>query len=121
MVQATSHVSPRSVRPADFGRFLSAIFDEWLEKDIGTVKVQIFEEALRDAFSQEHTLCIFRKVCGGVPVVEMNGDFYSCDHYVNADHRIGNIKEKSLADMLDDPQAEILRAIQADLTSALLS
>ena len=97
-------VSPRSVRPADFGRFLSDIFDEWLEKDIGTVKVQIFEEALRDAFSQEHTLCIFRKVCGGVPVVEMNGDFYSCDHYVNADHRIGNVKEQSLADMLDDPR-----------------
>jgi uncharacterized protein len=62
-------VSPRSVRPFDFGRFLSAVFDEWIEKDIGIVKVQIFEEALRDAFSQEHTLCIFRKVCGGVPPV----------------------------------------------------
>ena len=97
-------VSPRSVRPADFGRLLSDIFDEWLEKDVGTVKVQIFEEALRTAFSQEHTLCIFRKVCGGVPVVEMNGDFYSCDHYVNAGHRIGNVKEQSLADMLEDPR-----------------
>lgn len=101
----TAHeVSSRSVRPADFGRFLSAIFDEWLEKDIGKVKVQIFEEALRTAFNQEHTLCIFKPVCGGVPVVEMNGDFYSCDHYVNEDHRIGNIGERSLADMLDDPR-----------------
>jgi uncharacterized protein len=97
-------VSPRSVRPSDFGRFLAAVFDEWLEKDIGTVKVQIFEEALRDAFSQEHTLCIFRKECGAVPVVEMNGDFYSCDHYVNSDHLIGNLKEKSLSEMLDDPR-----------------
>ena len=97
-------VSPRSVRPSDFGRFLAAVFDEWLEKDIGAVKVQVFEEALRDAFSQEHTLCIFRKECGAVPVVEMNGDFYSCDHYVDPDHRIGNIGEKSLAEMLDDPR-----------------
>ena len=96
--------TPRSVRPSDFGRFLAAVFDEWLEKDIGAVKVQIFEEALRDAFSQEHTLCIFRKECGAVPVVEMNGDFYSCDHYVDPDHRIGNIGEKSLAEMLDDPR-----------------
>ena len=32
----------------------------------------------------------------------MNGDFYSCDHYVNSDHLIGNLKEKSLAGMLDD-------------------
>ncbi len=97
-------VSSQSVRPSDFGRFLSAVFDEWLEKDIGNVKVQIFEEALRTAFSQEHTLCIFKPVCGGVPVVEMNGDFYSCDHYVNSDNLIGNISEKSLADMLDDPR-----------------
>ena len=95
-------VSPLSVRPSDFGRFLAAVFDEWLEKDIGAVKVQIFEEALRDAFNQEHTLCIFRKECGAVPVVEMNGDFYSCDHYVDSDHLIGNLKDKSLAGMLDD-------------------
>lgn len=95
-------VSSLSVRPFDFGKFLSSVFDEWLEKDIGKLKVQIFEEALRTAFNQEHTLCIFKPVCGGVPVVEMNGDFYSCDHYVNEDHRIGNIVERSLADMLDD-------------------
>ena len=97
-------VTSQSVRPSDFGNFLSAIFDEWLENDIGTVKVQIFEEALRAAFSQEHTLCIFREVCGGVPVVEMNGDFYPCDHYVTKDNRIGNISERSLAGMLDDPR-----------------
>jgi len=59
---------------------------------------------LRTAFNQEHTLCIFKPVCGGVPVVEMNGDIYSCDHYVNEDHRIGNIGERSLTDMLDDPR-----------------
>jgi uncharacterized protein len=96
--------TPLSVRPMDFGKFLVAIFDEWIEEDIGKVKVQIFEEALRTAFSQGHTLCIFKPVCGGVPVVGMNGDFYSCDHYVKAEHRIGNIGETSLADMLDDPR-----------------
>lgn len=96
--------SSQSVRSSDFGRFLSAVFDEWLEKDIGNVKVQIFEEALRTAFNQEHTLCIFKPVCGGVPVVEVSGDFYPCDHYVNADNRTGNIGDRSLADMLDDPR-----------------
>jgi uncharacterized protein len=67
-------VTSRSVRPADFGEFLSDIFDEWVKNDIGKIKVQIFEEALRTAFGQEHTLCIFKPVCGAVPVVEMNGD-----------------------------------------------
>ena len=77
-------VSRRSVPAEEFGYFLSAVFDEWVEKDIGEIKVQIFEEAARTAFNQDHTLCIFRKNCGGVPVVEHTGDFYSCDHYVNS-------------------------------------
>ena len=97
-------VTARSVRPADFGKFLSVIFDEWIEKDIGKIKIQIFEEALRTAFGQEHTLCIFKPVCGAVPVVEMNGDFYSCDHYVDEKHLIGNIMSSSLNSLLDHPR-----------------
>lgn len=93
-------VSSRSV-PADaFGTFLCEVFDEWVSADIGRVKVQIFEEALRTAFRQEHTLCIFKPVCGGVPVVEHNGDFYTCDHFVSRKYLLGNIREKSLADLL---------------------
>ena len=102
--RGSGRATPQSVRPMDFGRFLVAIFDEWIEKDIGRIKVQIFEEALRTAFRQEHTLCIFKVECGGVPVVEMNGDFYMCDHYVDAGHRIGNIADLSLAEMLDHPR-----------------
>ncbi|HUW93423.1 MAG TPA: anaerobic sulfatase maturase [Bacteroidales bacterium] len=96
-----SGVSSRSVPAKSFGTFLCTVFDEWVAHDIGKVKVQIFEEALRTAFDQEHTLCIFKPVCGGVPVVEHNGDFYSCDHFVRKEHLLGNIREKSLADLLD--------------------
>jgi uncharacterized protein len=97
-------VSTRSVHPEEFGTFLCMVFDEWLEQDIGRVKIQIFEEALRSAFNQEHTLCIFKPVCGGVPVVERNGDFYSCDHYVDERHRIGNIGEVTLKELLSSPK-----------------
>ena len=97
-------VSPRSV-PADaFGSFLCTIFDEWLSQDIGRVKVQIFEEAARTAFGQEHSLCIFRETCGNIPVIEHNGDFYSCDHFVDADHFLGNIKETPLLTLLESPE-----------------
>jgi uncharacterized protein len=96
-----SGVSRASVPSPEFGRFLCAVFDEWVEKDIGLIKVQIFEEAIRPAFNQEHTLCIFKEKCGGVPVLESNGDFYSCDHYVDNDHRIGNIKDGSISGFLD--------------------
>jgi len=99
-----SPVSDISVPPEAFGDFLIAVFDEWKEADIGRLKVQIFEEAARVAFGQEHTLCIFKRTCGGVPVVEYNGDFYPCDHFVNGEHLLGNIRERSLAELLDSPE-----------------
>ncbi|MGD0755570.1 MAG: anaerobic sulfatase maturase [Bacteroidales bacterium] len=89
-------VSTDSVPSGEFGVFLSEIFDVWVENDVGEIKIQIFEEAARTAFDQEHTLCIFKINCGRVPVVEHNGDFYSCDHYVNKDYRLGNIMDHSL-------------------------
>lgn len=100
----SSEVTGRSVRAADFGRFLAEVFDEWIANDIGKIKVQVIEEALRTAFGQDHTLCIFNPVCGAVPAVEMNGDFYSCDHFVDGDHLIGNIMNQSLESLLDDPR-----------------
>ena len=96
-------ISPRTVPAESWGIFLCAVFDEWVGGDIGRIKVQIFEEAARTAFGQEHSLCIFRPTCGDIPVVEHNGDFYSCDHIVDAEHRIGNITRTSLAELLESP------------------
>jgi uncharacterized protein len=98
---ASNGVSVNTVNPLKFGYFLSRIFDEWVENDIGKIKVQIFEEAARSAFGQEHTLCIFKTECGGVPVLEHNGDFFQCDHYVDEDHRTGNITTNSVASLLN--------------------
>ncbi len=97
-----STVTDSTVKPAEFGDFLIAVFDEWLEHDIGRIKIQIVEETLRSAFSHDHTLCIFKENCGRVPVVEHNGDFYSCDHFVDASHLIGNIMEDTLEELLNN-------------------
>ncbi len=102
--QLQGGVSSSSVHAADFGQFLIKIFDEWVEQDIGKVQIQIFEEAIRTAFNQEHVLCVFKENCGRVPVVEHNGDFYACDHFVNPNHLIGNIQQHSLASLLDHPR-----------------
>lgn len=90
-----------SVEPEAFGDFLCKIFNEWVEKDIGMIRIQIIEEAVGTVFRNDHTLCIFKKMCGGVPVVEMNGDFYSCDHYVDSDYLVGNITQSTLEQLLD--------------------
>jgi uncharacterized protein len=100
--EAEDGVSERTVPAEAWGTFLCAIFDEWKARDIGRVKVQIFEEAVRPALGQEHTLCVFKQVCGGVPVVEHNGDFYCCDHFVDAEHRLGNIRQTPLVELLEN-------------------
>ena len=103
-VQGTeSDVAPWTV-PADlFGEFLCSIFDEWTRQDMGRVTVQIFEEAARPAQGLDHSLCIFRKTCGEIPVVEHTGDLYSCDHFVDAQHRLGNIREIPFSELLKSP------------------
>jgi len=115
LTSARNQVSDRSVSAKAFGEFLCVIFDEWKTTDIGTVKIQIIEEALWTAFGLEHTLCIFKKTCGGVPVLEHNGDFYSCDHFVNEGHLIGNIHETPLSQLLQSPAQNAFG--QAKLTS----
>ena len=39
-------VSPWSVEPVQYGKFLNAIFDEWVRHDVGKCFVQIFDVAL---------------------------------------------------------------------------
>ncbi len=90
-------VSPQSVPARAFGSFLTTIFDEWVGNDVGRILVQTFDEAARPARGLEHSLCVFRETCGDVPVLEHNGDVYSCDHFVDEAHRLGNIAETPLA------------------------
>jgi uncharacterized protein len=97
-------VTSRSVPSDAFGAFLCTIFDEWMSRDIGEVKVQIFEQAAGTALGREHTLCIFKRSCGDVPVIEHNGDFFPCDHFVDEEHRLGNIRETSLVDLIESPE-----------------
>ena len=44
---------------------------------------------------------MFRETCGQIPVLEHNGDFFPCDHFVDREHRLGNIRETPLGELLD--------------------
>jgi uncharacterized protein len=93
-------VSPESVPARAFGSFLITIFDEWVRNDIGLIMVQTFDEAARPIRGLEHSLCVFREKCGDVPVLEHHGGLYSCDHFVDETHYLGNIRDLSLGAMI---------------------
>lgn len=97
-------VTPWSVGPAQFGAFLSTIFDEWVRNDVGRVYVQLFDVQLALWAGLPSELCIHAKSCGEGVVLEHNGDLYACDHYVYPDHRLGNILDHPLEDLARSPQ-----------------
>jgi len=97
-------VTPWSVRPRDFGHFLNAIFDRWIRADVGKVFVQHFDVALGKWAGAGGGLCAFAEECGRAMALEHNGDLYSCDHYVYPAYHLGNIAEKSFAEMADSPE-----------------
>lgn len=98
--QQGNQVTGRSVRPEQWGKFLTTIFDEWVHKDVGRVFVQLFESALASWARLPATMCVFSETCGNAVALEHNGDLYACDHYVEPDHRLGNITETHMVELL---------------------
>lgn len=96
-------VSPQTVPAEAYGSFLCTIFDEWVRHDVGRIVIQLFDEATRPFLGMEHALCLYRETCGDIPVIEHNGDFFSCDHFVDPEHYLGNIRETPLVEMLENP------------------
>lgn len=108
-------VSDASVLAEDYGNFLTAIWDHWLRHDVGKVFVQLFEVMLGVWMGHPSGLCLFRETCGDAIALEHNGDVYSCDHFVTPRHRLGNLLDQSLGDIVrDDPQRQFGRA-KADM------
>jgi len=104
--QEGSLVTSRTVDAGKFGRFLIAIFDEWVQRDVGKVYVVTFDVTLGSWMGQ-HNLCIVSPTCGNALALEHNGDVYSCDHYVEPDHRLGNIKETPLATLVSSEKQRL--------------
>ena len=99
-MQEGNLVSPRSVKPEQYGLFLTEVFDEWVHHDVGTVFCQTFDSALASWCHLPASVCISQETCGLSLVLEHNGDLYSCDHFVEPDYRLGNILETPMIELI---------------------
>jgi uncharacterized protein len=107
-------VSHATASPDTIGRFFCRIFDRWMAQDVGRIVIQTFDEALRPLYGAPHALCVHRETCGDVAVLEHNGDFYACDHFVDADHLIGKLGEQALGDLMAHPRMKEFGAAKRD-------
>jgi len=111
-------VTNRSVDPAAWGAFLTTIFDEWVRRDVGEVFVQMFDAALASWLELPSTMCIFRRTCGDALALEHNGDVYSCDHFVEPDHLLGNIVETHMVELVASPRQRAFGQAELDTLPA---
>lgn len=100
----TGQVSERSVKPEQYGTFLIEILEEWVQHDVGDVFIQSFDAALASWCRLPASVCTFQEVCGASLILEHNGDLYSCDHFVEPSHRLGNILERPMVELVRSSQ-----------------
>jgi uncharacterized protein len=98
-----SVVTPWSVDPEEYGRFLSKIWDEWLARDFGKVLVNFCETLVVQRMGMPSQICVYSEICGKGVALEHDGSVYSCDHYVYPEYRLGNVQQASLGDMVFAP------------------
>jgi len=94
-----SVVEDWSVDPDEWGNFLCTVFDEWYEKDLGTIYVNYFEAAVETWMGHVSPLCTQGPMCGKGLALEHDGSVYACDHYVYPEYRTGNIMVRPLGEM----------------------
>jgi uncharacterized protein len=97
-------ISTRSVTGSAYGHFLTTIFNEWVQNDVGMVFIQIFDVALAAWAGFRPGLCVHEATCGRALAMEHNGDLYSCDHFVDSKHFLGNMIDQSLVELINVPQ-----------------
>jgi uncharacterized protein len=112
--QEANHVTARSVSGAGYGRFLIDVFEEWVRHDVGQVYVQMFDVALAAWVGDAPGLCVFEETCGAALAMEHTGDVYSCDHFVEPQHLVGNIVDVPLSAIVVSDQQRAFGAAKRD-------
>lgn len=99
-VQEGDRVSGRSVTAEQYGRFLIDVFEEWVRRDVGEVFVQMFDVALANWAGEPPGLCVHSETCGLALALEHTGDLYCCDHFVEPEYKLGNIRQTHMLELV---------------------
>ena len=104
-----------SVTAEQWGKFLCDIFDEWVNNDVGEYFVQLFDATLANWVGQAPGICTLAKECGHAGVMEFNGDVYSCDHFVYPEHYLGNLRDKTIYEMMNSERQREFARMKHDM------
>jgi len=104
-----SQVAPYSLTAEKYGDFLIKLFDLWRADFVDgspTTSVRHFESVFYSYVGLEAPECTLHKECGSNVVVEHNGNVYSCDFFVEPRHRLGNLRNDKIINMLNSKKQD---------------
>ncbi len=107
-----------SITSEQWGNFLCRLFDRWVKEDVGKVFIQIFDATLANWCGVEPSVCTMAPTCGHAAVMEYDGTVYCCDHFVFPEYRLGNIRSKSIIEMMSSPKQLAFGAYKRDSLAA---
>lgn len=106
-LDAGGRLSGESISGREYGKFLTAVFDQWLLNDVGWISIQILEESFAAWSGLPGRLCTFSEECGQAFALEHNGDLYACDHFVSSEYLLGSIHEQDLVILTQGRKAKV--------------
>ena len=105
LYQEGTTVSERSVLPEQLGRFLSAIFDEWVRNDVGRIFVQTFEATARNWVGLPTSgMCVFNETCGTGLDNRAQWRFVLVRPLRGTQFYLGNIEKEHMLELVASPQ-----------------
>ncbi|KKO52412.1 anaerobic sulfatase maturase [Paenibacillus sp. DMB20] len=106
------------ITPQQYGNFLCRVFDLWYNDGRPDFSVRIFDNMLAVLMNHEPELCVHRKSCPKMMMLESNGDAYPCDFFMDEGHKLGNIGESGLDKLLEHPVYESFLAMKPAVNEA---
>ena len=77
-----------------------AVPEEWVRHDVGSVFVPRFDRALSSWLGTRSTMYVDAEACGNAVASEHHGDLSSCDHLVEPEYLLGNIRRARVVELL---------------------
>ena len=111
-------VTERTVQPEQWGRFLVEIFDEWVQRDVGTVFVQTFRRPRSARGSAWGRACASSGRRAATRRAGAQRRPLRCDHFVEPEYLLGNILETHVVDLVASSQQRAFGQAKADTLPA---
>jgi len=102
-LDVAGQLRPYAVTGREWGDFLCAIFDRWIEEDVGRVSIRLFDSILEYLVHGKRNACAMGTDCRQCFVVEHDGSVYPCDFFVRDELKLGNVTTGTWREFLESP------------------